>query len=203
MVMSMNIIQGRYLQKIESGKGKLKAIVLKTPQGKQTVQLPKSLRAIAQAELILGEPVRVWVAHSEKGAAKKSSKKQPTLLCATQLIPLSPKARVSAPLASESAPSAAKTKKSKKSKKSKQQPTVQLCQKKSCCQRGGDDLWTAFEAASHAQKSFQIEAVGCLGGCKNGPNIRLLPENVKYRHVQPAEIDALLQRHGMASTRTD
>ena len=200
MVIIMKIIQGRYLQKIESGKGKLKAIVLKTPQGKQTVQLPKPLRAIAQQELTLGEPVRIWVSHPEKGVAKHS-KKQSAPLSATQLIPLSPKARVSAPLASESTSSAAKSKKSKKSKPSKHPPTVQLCQKKNCCKRGGDELWTAFEAASHAQKGFQIEAVGCLGGCKNGPNIRLLPENVKYRHVQPAEINTLLQRHGIVPAR--
>ena len=196
----MNIIQGRYLQRIETGKGKLKAIVLKTPQGKQTVQLPKPLRAIAQEELTLGEPVRIWVTPPEEGVAKRS-KKQSTLLCATQLIPLSPKARISAPPDFESASGTSKSKKSKRSKKSKHPLTVQLCQKKNCCKRGGDDLWTAFEAASHAQKSFQIEAVGCLGGCKNGPNIRLLPENVKYRHVQPAEIDTLLQRHGMVSAR--
>ncbi|MGB3295696.1 MAG: (2Fe-2S) ferredoxin domain-containing protein [Phormidesmis sp.] len=202
----MNVIQGRYLQRIESGKGKLKAIVLKTPQGEQTVQLPKSLRAIAQAELTLGEPVRVWADSSENSPKKGANKKQSARLWATQLIPLSPKARVSAPLDTETLSKGTQSKKSKskksKSKKSKTQLTVQLCQKKNCCKRGGDDLWTAFEAASRSEKNFQIEAVGCLGGCKNGPNIRLLPENVKYRHVQPAEIDTLLQRHGTASAST-
>lgn len=192
----MDIIQGRYLQKIESGKGQLKAIVLKTPQGEQTVQLPKPLRAIAQQELTLGEPVRVWAAPAKKGTAKKHSEP----LCATQLIPLSPKARVSAPLDTEATAKASQSKKSKQSKKPASQLTVQLCQKKNCCKRGGNNLWTAFEVASRTEKSFQIEAVGCLGGCKNGPNIRLLPENVKYHHVQPAEIDTLLKRHGTAAS---
>lgn len=199
MVANMKIIQGRYLQKIESGKGKLKAIVLKTEAGKQTVQLPKPLRAIAQQELTLNEPVRVWVEspNQGKGAAKKSPK-----LCAIQLIPLSPKVRASVPLETQSTSEASESEKSK-SKKSKPQLTVQLCQKKNCCKRGGDALWIAFEAASSPEETFQLEAVGCLGGCKRGPNIRLLPENVKYRNVQPAEVDALLQRHSTLSASSD
>ncbi len=190
----MEIIQGRYLQKIESGKGKLKAIVLKTGEGEQTIKLPKPLRAIAQQELTLNEPVRAWVESPEQG---KNAKESPEL-CAIQIIPLSPKARASMPLETESTAKA----KSKKltSKKSTPQLTVQLCQKKNCCKRGGDALWTAFEAANDpAGKNFRLEAVGCLGGCKRGPNIRLLPENVKYHNVQPAEVDALLQRHSTAS----
>lgn len=191
----MKIIQGRYLQKIESGKGKLKAIVLKTGEGEQTVKLPKPLRAIAQQELTPGEPVRIWVESSEEG---KDDAKKPSKLRAIQLIPLSPKARASVPSETQAAAKATKSKKSK-SKKSTSQLTVQLCQKKNCCKRGGDALWTAFEAANDPEKNFQLEAVGCLGGCKKGPNIRLLPENIKRYHVQPAEVDALLQRHGVAS----
>ena len=85
-------------------------------------------------------------------------------------------------------------KKAGKSAKQKSAVTVQICQKKNCCKKGGDDLWKAFEAIS-AEHPFTLEPVGCLGGCKRGPNIRLLPDNVKYRHVQLAEIDNILQTH--------
>ena len=56
----MKVIQGCYTGKIESGKGKLKGLRIATEQGDEKVYLPKVLRAIAQAELTLNEPVRVW-----------------------------------------------------------------------------------------------------------------------------------------------
>ncbi|NJM97193.1 MAG: (2Fe-2S) ferredoxin domain-containing protein [Phormidesmis sp. RL_2_1] len=155
----MKFVQGKYLQAIESAKGKLKGMQLETAQGQQIVHLPKPLRAIAQQELVLGEDIRIWTA----------PKKQ--RLWAIAFIPLSPKASIPNMLAPI---------------------TVQLCQKKNCCKRGGDALWQAFEAAAGQHKHLKITSVGCLGGCKHGPNIRLLPTNVKYYHVQPSDIDGLI-----------
>ncbi len=180
----MEVLQGRYLKPIESGKGKIKGVQLETTAGVQTVYLPKSLRAIAQQELVLGEPVRIWADLDGK------SKKQKLL--ARQLIPLTPRSTVLA-----ERPDRSKKADQTKAKQTAKAPlTVQLCQKKNCCQRGGDDLWQDFEKRSADQQSFRLEAIGCLGGCKRGPNIRLLPDNVKYRHVQPEDVNEILQRHG-------
>ncbi len=185
----MEVLQGRYLKPIESGKGKLKGLQLETDEGVQTVYLPKSLRAIAQQELTLGKPLRIWVEIDGK------SKKQKRL--ALQLIPLTPQATVQVAERPERPKKANQLKvKQTKAKAAKAPLTVQLCQKKNCCQRGGDHLWQDFEKRSADQHSFSLEAVGCLGGCKRGPNIRLLPDNVKYRHVQPEDVNEILQRHG-------
>ncbi len=244
----MKVIQGDYAGKIESGKGKLKGLRIATEQGDELVYLPKSLRAIAQAELTLKEPVRVWIERD------RSSKKKRYVL---QLVPLTPKFAVSASVVpaeittdtgvtsdgaiaqpneakpteakpteakpTEAKPTEAKPtevksteakvdqtldkqldkqkakkkghrKASKQKKKRTSEVTVQICQKKNCCKKGGDDLWAAFEAAN-AEHQFKLEPIGCLGGCKRGPNIRLLPDNVKYRHVQLAEVDDILQTH--------
>ena len=210
----MKVIQGRYVGKIESGKGKLKGLRIATEQGSEKVYLPKSLRAIAQAELTIDEPVRVW-ADGDRSSKKKCY--------ASYLIPLTPKPTLSVSrvadtavadklvtiepveLAVEKAPGKQKTGKKDKQKKGKQKArkqakkkksrvTVQICQKKNCCKKGGDDLWKAFETVS-ADRRFKLESIGCLGGCKRGPNIRLLPDNVKYRHVQLDEIDDILQTH--------
>ena len=204
----MKVIQGCYAGKIESGKGKLKGLRIATEQGDEKVYLPKALRAIAQAELTLNEPVRVWL------DGDRSSKKKRYVL---QLVPLAPKSTVSletdADVVGVSALAIAeptkakieeaqvskavdkqKTKKKARKSAKKSKVTVQICQKKNCCKKGGDDLWEAFEAIS-AEHLFTLEPVGCLGGCKRGPNIRLLPDNVKYRHVQLAEIDDILQTH--------
>ncbi|MEM6452381.1 MAG: (2Fe-2S) ferredoxin domain-containing protein [Cyanobacteria bacterium P01_D01_bin.105] len=207
----MKILQGKYLRSIESAKGTLKGIELKTAAGKHVIEIPKALRAIAQAELALGDDVRVWTTRSDELKPKKArqeksnqkknvpSKKQKSSakasnLTAIQVIPIAPKAKVTVPKAIKPKSTKAKV----KTKKQAATPlTVQLCQKKNCCRKGGDKLWVAFEAARAAasnaeRQAFKLEAVGCLGGCKNGPNIRLLPKNVKYRNVKPSDIGTLI-----------
>lgn len=181
----MEVLQGRYLKPIESGKGKLKGVQLETDKGVQTVYLPKSLRAIAQQELTPGEPIRIWA--DLEGKPKKQK------LLALQLIPLTPQATIQ--LTDRPARSK-KADQTQAKQTAKASFTVQLCQKKNCCRRGGDALWQDFEKRIADQQSFKLEAIGCLGGCKRGPNIRLLPDNVKYRHVQLEDVNEILQRHG-------
>ena len=193
----MKVIQGRYAEKIESKKGKLKGLRIATDGGSETVYLHKALRAIALEELTLNDPVRLWVDDEDNYAL--------------QLIPLAPKTALdraiaqtdfeetvadkpTKPTGQKKAGQKKAGQRRKKVKAKKSKMTVQVCQKKNCCKKGGDDLWEAFEAVS-AQHKFKLEPIGCLGGCKRGPNIRMLPDNVKYRHVQPAEIDGILQTH--------
>jgi hypothetical protein len=189
-VVSMEVLQGRYVAAVESSKGQLKSLQIETDSGVQIVHLPKSLRVVAQQELNLGEPVRIWATADlkrPKAISKKRSKKTSaskalaqTALCAVQIVPLQPKSTVSVPASLSQAPKL----------------MVQLCQRKNCCKRGGDELWQAFAAARQSQgRPFKLEAVGCLGGCKQGPNIRILPANVKQRRVKPADIAEILQHY--------
>ncbi|PZO60373.1 MAG: hypothetical protein DCF15_02080 [Phormidesmis priestleyi] len=224
----MKILQGRYIAGIEAtnrkggSKGALKAVRLETDQGEQTIRLSKSLGEIAQQELVLNEPIRIWAVADTKKIKGKQSKlssqlSQTEKLKAVAIVPLSPKSRIAdltADLAVDLAvdPEAdADADSSKKSAPRSDQLTVQLCQKKNCCKRGGDELWQAFEQKAHEQtateqrsdgsatpeaaRPFKLKAAGCLGGCKHGPNIRIMPANVKYYHVQPADIGGLLARH--------
>ncbi|MEO1620843.1 MAG: (2Fe-2S) ferredoxin domain-containing protein [Cyanobacteria bacterium J06632_3] len=216
----MKVLQGKYVGQIMSDKGRLKGIQLDTDDGKLQIELPKSLRAIAQQELVVGESLRVW-----STASQKSQSKSPKL-SAVQLIPMSPKPKIvggnqpvqevvdknpanknpadsllSRQKTAKDKKNKAKTKAAKKQKSKLSGLTVQLCQKKNCCRRGGDDLWKAFEAAqqtvsAQGEKPFKLKAAGCLGGCKRGPNLRVLPDNVKHYHVRPKEIKALLRKHG-------
>lgn len=192
----MEILQGQYLNGLTTNKGHLKALQIQTDKGLQTVRLSKLLRAIAQQELTLGDTVRLWVVAAPKKQKElnKRSKKVKTKakdLSATrqvwkaiQLIPLSPQLTVT------------------NTKPQQAVLTVQVCKKKNCCRRGGTALWAALKTrqtspeSSNASTDFRVEPIGCLGGCKRGPNIRILPGNVKYRNVQPAELDQILQKHG-------
>lgn len=198
----MEILQGQYLNELKTGKGQLKALQIQTEKGLQTVRLPKPLRAIAQQELTLGETVRLWVVAAKKNqkslnkkGTQKAKHKSATRQAwkAIQLIPLSPQLTVTIAPPKQAA------------------LRVQVCQKKNCCQRGGAALWaalktrqTVFQSTASQKacvpgfklKGFKLEASGCLGGCKRGPNIRVLPDNVKYRSVQPKELDQILEKHG-------
>ncbi|MEL6899307.1 MAG: (2Fe-2S) ferredoxin domain-containing protein [Cyanobacteria bacterium J06606_4] len=202
----MQVLQGKYLEQVTSPKGNLKALKIETPEGVRTIHLPKALREVAKQELVLGDMLRVW--STAKGNDKA---KEP---CALQLIPLNPKDRLPVPTnethktdaqkadkvrsPKKSKLKQAKQKKSKQ-KKAKKQMTVQLCQKKNCCKKGGTKLWQTFEQAAQStspdQPVFVLEAVGCLGGCKRGPNLRVLPGNTKHYHVQPKDVQALLRKH--------
>ncbi|MGD1899608.1 MAG: (2Fe-2S) ferredoxin domain-containing protein [Phormidesmis sp.] len=171
----MDVLQGRYLKKIKSKEGKLKGLKVETNEGILSVYLPKALREVAKKELTPGDDVRVWGSVCKKKGKKQSKGRS---LQAEAVIPLSPQAKVKLP------------------KKKKIKPmTVQLCQKKNCCKRGGTKLWETFGATEQSSTPFKLEAVGCLGGCKRGPNIRFLPDNVKHYHVQPEQVERLLAEH--------
>ena len=190
----MEILQGRYLKRNDDKARTFKTISLKTDDGIQTIRLPKMLRMVAQQELSPGDLIRVWVTpqakkgkKSKKSMTKKGKKRS---LEALQLIPLSPKANVTLPTP--------KAKATEGKKAGKKQMRVQICQKKNCCKRGGTKLWEAFKQVSNnsqALPTFKLEAVGCLGGCNRGPNMRFLPDNVKHYHVKPKDGDRLLQQH--------
>ncbi|MEL6938334.1 MAG: hypothetical protein AAFO84_03985, partial [Cyanobacteria bacterium J06598_1] len=62
----MDVLQGRYCQKISGKNGKLKGLKIKTEAGTlQVVRLPKPLRVIAQQELALGDSLRVWTTYDK------------------------------------------------------------------------------------------------------------------------------------------
>ncbi|MEO0769849.1 MAG: (2Fe-2S) ferredoxin domain-containing protein [Cyanobacteria bacterium J06649_4] len=226
----MQISQGKYVGQVMSQKGQLKAIQLETADGKLTIKLPRALRAIAQQELTIGNSLRVWTSTEKKSTADNKDSKKQSKLSAIQIIPLEPRADVSATSTPKTTAKSTSEKlgerpnkvnkklakkkkaKDKKSKASKRKAskdkaskvadiTVQLCQKKNCCKKGGDELWEAFETAqkrTHKEQggSFKLKAVGCLGGCKRGPNLRVMPRNTKHYHVRPKEIAELLAKHG-------
>ncbi|MEO0707419.1 MAG: (2Fe-2S) ferredoxin domain-containing protein [Cyanobacteria bacterium J06649_5] len=213
----MNILQGQYSRALTSGKGKLKGLYLETEQGMQAIQLPKPLRAIAQQELTLGDSVRIWAISADpkkrpkkQQNSKKAVRKGNISWVAVQLIPLSPKQKVSATALTsvKATPVKPKTAVKPKKKAKKKGMTVQVCQKKNCCRRGGDALWESLKASQQMDQQsaqppapstpvtvFKLEAVGCLGGCKRGPNLRILPANVKYRSVKVGQISQILQKH--------
>ena len=72
-------MSGLVRSKLVGKSGRIKRLILDVPSGIIEVRIPKSLRYLAQLELEVGEPVRIWL---EAGA------KQMTALA---LVPLNPR----------------------------------------------------------------------------------------------------------------
>jgi (2Fe-2S) ferredoxin len=76
--------------------------------------------------------------------------------------------------------------------------SILVCQKSSCRQRGGDALCQAIAANLQErglEDRVQIKKTGCLKQCKQGPNLIIMPDKVKYSYVDSQQVPALLEKH--------
>ncbi len=76
-----------------------------------------------------------------------------------------------------------------------QPKTILICQKSSCCRRGGQAVWDAFSQAIHEQgleTQITLKATGCLKECKRGPAVVLMPQKTRHTRVTPGQVSELL-----------
>lgn len=69
-----------------------------------------------------------------------------------------------------------------------------VCAKKNCWRSGGQSVWDALErgiAASGLAESIKIRAVGCLGHCKQAPNLEWNGESIHRCSLR--DVDRLLR----------
>lgn len=75
--------------------------------------------------------------------------------------------------------------------------TILICKASSCWKRGGAQIHQRLQEAVEregAQAPFQIQTVGCMGRCKSGPNVKILPDRITLRRVDPQQVESLLAR---------
>ena len=76
--------------------------------------------------------------------------------------------------------------------------TLLVCCGTGCVANGGMAVMTALEKAAAAMKKSGklrinvslkggLKATGCNGFCENGPIVRLMPDDISYYHVKPAD----------------
>ncbi|PIG92901.1 (2Fe-2S) ferredoxin domain-containing protein [Gloeocapsopsis sp. IPPAS B-1203] len=70
---------------------------------------------------------------------------------------------------------------------------VMVCQHRTCRKQGAAKVLAAFQ--SHPVAGIDIVSSNCLGQCGNGPMVLVLPEQIWYSRVQPAEVPAVVKRH--------
>lgn len=77
---------------------------------------------------------------------------------------------------------------------------ILVCQASSCWKQGGREIYQRLQdsaAAMGDEGTIRVETTGCMGRCKSAPNVKLMPEKITHRAVQPADVRALI--HGCLS----
>lgn len=71
--------------------------------------------------------------------------------------------------------------------------TVRVCQHRTCLKQGSAEVLSAFRDTPIAEVA--VVASPCLGQCGSGPMVQVLPDQVWYDRVSPAEVTAIVDRH--------
>lgn len=70
---------------------------------------------------------------------------------------------------------------------------VLVCQHRTCIRHGAAQVMAAFQAV--AIPGVTVQASGCLGQCSIGPNVRILPDEIWYARLTPADVEAITEEH--------
>ena len=80
---------------------------------------------------------------------------------------------------------------------------LKVCTKSDCRARGGQELCTMLknEIVKGAwDQPVSIREIGCIGKCKSGPHVVVMPDKVTYsnlkpKNLDPSDVSTILDRH--------
>lgn len=200
------VLRGRYAAPLRSAKGKIKGLILHAAEGELAIKLPKYLRPMLVRELQPGAWVQVWAdrdddrwrglnlipwPESEVPPSLKASLAQLAMARMREDRP-SQDLRLS-PQPGSTKSSAAKPPSTKQSAPKK--ACLQVCRKGKCFKQGGQRILQALQSEVEANPDLQhitVEGTGCMGACKQGPNLRVMPQKKMHSRVTPDRAIALL-----------
>jgi (2Fe-2S) ferredoxin len=167
------VVSGRFLTYGVTRTFKVKGIYLTTAQGEVYIKLPKSLRYTSMKILESG----AWVCVMGHQKIKNGKRKLKALSIA-RTSPCIDEGTMSKPKCSVS--------------------RINICQKSGCRKRGSKAVCKALTKRlkqAGLQKKVMLQETGCMGRCKSGPNISVLPAKVRYTQVHPKQVAGILQQH--------
>lgn len=171
-------LSGRFLAYVLSKGCNVKGIRLATAQGEQYIKLAKCLRPVCSDILQPGTWIQV------QGHQKINAKTGKIKLKAKAIMPAIPcSSHDSCPPVPKSIGVKGK---------------IRICHKSSCRKRGSKQVLTALDSALRASgqdKEIQLQPMGCIGECKAGPNLVVLPDKARYAKVKPKNITRILRQH--------
>lgn len=196
------VLEGRFLEAFGKSPAKPKYLRISTAEGEQVLKISKKLRPlIIQYQLEQGS----WITlsgketyHLKKGKRKRKIQSiQPHHPTTTSLEPSSQLTTTISPSASitETKPTANPNKKNKKAKQEKPDKIL-ICQKSSCCKRGGKEV---YQAAVNTIDNYnlhdrvQVKPSGCMDKCKKGPCVVMQADKTRHLGVQPEQVEQLIK----------
>ncbi|BDM81613.1 (2Fe-2S) ferredoxin domain-containing protein [Acaryochloris marina] len=174
-------LSGRFLTYVLSKGCNVKGIRLSTSRGEQYIRLSKALRPACAEILQPGTWIQI------QGCQKVNTKTGKVKLKAKSIMPALPGSSSN----DDIGPSPHAVGNVQKGK-------IRICQKSSCRKRGSRQVLTALNTAlqtSGRDKEIQLQPMGCVGKCKAGPNLVVLPDKTRYTRVKPKNITHILQQH--------
>lgn len=77
--------------------------------------------------------------------------------------------------------------------------TIRVCCGTGCLANGSKAVADAFEEkikalGTPAEVECVIKRTGCNGFCENGPLVTIVPDNISYYHVKPADADEIIEK---------
>ena len=70
---------------------------------------------------------------------------------------------------------------------------VTVCQHRSCSRNGAAAVLTQFQ--QYQSEAIHVSGSECQGQCGSGPTVRVLPGDVWYRQVTPADVSTIVEEH--------
>ncbi|AFZ43119.1 hypothetical protein PCC7418_0908 [Halothece sp. PCC 7418] len=173
-------LEGRFLETLGKSPLKPKYIRIATASGEQLLKLSKAVRPLFIENQF---PVGSWLMLSGKETykPKKGTRKRKIDHIESQAVTA----------AQTPCHQATVAKKSAKSKKE----NILVCQKSSCCKRGGKAVYqAAMEAVEKHQlrDRVNVKATGCMGKCKKGPCLVMQANKSRHLGLKPEEVPQLI-----------
>lgn len=208
------VLRGRYAAPLRSAKGKIKGLILHAAEGELAIKLPKYLRPMLVRELQPGAWVQVWAdrdddrwrgmnlipwPETEVPQALKDALVQSATVAEKNVAALPSLVRVQDGLTDQGLQGLLTTHEAKQPS-SKQQSApkkacLQVCRKGKCFKQGGQHILQALQSEVEANPDLQhitVEGTGCMGACKQGPNLRVMPQKKMHSRVTPDRAIELL-----------
>lgn len=87
-------------------------------------------------------------------------------------------------------------------KGSKKNLKLLVCSRgKKCCKKGGEKVLQVIEAnLALLADGIEVKPSKCLGMCKSGPSLVVMPGKIKHRQVSPKNVCSILKDPTAPST---
>ncbi len=178
------VLEGRFLEALGKSPLKPKYIRIATAGGEQLLKLSKEVRPLIVEHRF---PVGSWLTISGKETYKPKKRTR--------------KRKINSIKGQQpTTPQPERTKKKGKEKKE----NILVCQKSSCCKRGGKAVYEAAMAAVEQHQlcdRVQVKATGCIGKCKKGPCLVMQSSKSRHLGLKPEEVPELITRQYASQNR--